>query len=282
MDIFLASLVVMLASLVGVIAVWRQLGTFIERNLSLLVSFSAGVFLLVAATLTLETLEHAATPELGVLWIVLGGIAVFAVFKLLPAFHHHHDEHAEQHAHSSLDARRILVSDALHNIGDGILLAAAFSVSGPLGWLTAASVFIHELVQEISEFFVLRSAGYSTRKALSLNFLVSGTILIGAVGGYFLLDLFEQLETPLLGLAAGAFFVVVAHDLVPHSVRASETTARYDKHLLAFFLGLLLMWGVNALIGHAHEQDVHDHESHEKMLHDADHEEHEHHDADGH
>ncbi len=91
-------------------------------------------------------------------------------------------------------------------------------------------MFVHELVQEVSEFFVLKQAGYSTKKALLTNFAVSSTILIGSIGGTFLLDTFSELELPLMGIAAGAFLVVVFQDLIPHSVRKAKAKASHLKH----------------------------------------------------
>jgi len=251
LEVSLASLLIMLASLVGAIFVWKQIGKIIERNLNFLVSFSAGVFLIIAYELTNETIEHAGSFQDGLLWITAGAVAILIAFRLLPTFHHHHDEKDnDSHSHSRIDARRILASDALHNIGDGILLAASFAVSVPLGIVTTLSIFVHELVQEVSEFFVLRQAGYSTKRALTLNFLVSGTILIGAVGGLYLLDQFEALEVPLLGIAAGSFLIVVVYDLIPHSVRTSQRKAQYFKHGVWFVVGLLLMFSINQFFVH--------------------------------
>jgi len=186
-EILLYSVLIMLASLVGVFSVWRRAGRAIERNLNLLVSFSAGVFIVIAYQLGIEVVEHSATLGSGLVWIVIGLLTVWLLFKFLPSSHHHHDEASETHPHSRLDARRIMASDALHNLGDGILLATSFAVSSSLGMLTALSIFVHELVQEISEFFVLRQAGYSTKSALILNFAISATVLLGALGGFFLL-----------------------------------------------------------------------------------------------
>ena len=250
MEIFLYSAIVMLASLVGVVFVWHKAGQIIERNLSFLVSFSAGVFIVIAYQLGTEAVEHSDTLGSGLVWIILGVLAVWLLFKSLPSFHHHHDEGLETHPHSRLDARRIMISDALHNMGDGILLATSFTVGSSLGVLTALSIFVHELVQEMSEFFVLRQAGYSTKKALVLNFAISGTILLGALGGFFLLESFEALEVPLLGLSSGAFLVVVLHDLIPHSVRASKQKNLYSKHLMWFLAGFVLMLVVNMFATH--------------------------------
>jgi zinc and cadmium transporter len=240
----------MVASLVGVFVIWQRIGKVIERNLSLLVSFSAGVILVIAYELGKEVVEHSSTPSLGFMWIVAGMLFIWLLFKLLPAVHHHHDENMEAELHSRLDARKILVSDALHNMGDGILLASSFAISSSFGMLTALSIFIHELAQETSEFFVLRQAGYSTKKALVLNFIISSTILLGALGGFFLLETFEIFETPLLGLASGAFLVVVLYDLIPHSITVSRYKNLYLKHVLLFIVGIFLMFGISLLTGH--------------------------------
>jgi zinc and cadmium transporter len=163
LEVIIFSFLIMLASLAGVASIWNRAGQAIERNLRFLVSFSAGVFLVVAYHLGREAVEHAETIGGGFLWILIGAVVIWLVFKIMPGFHHHHDEHEEDHPHSKIDARRILASDAIHNIGDGILLAAAFAVNIGLGVVTAISIFVHELVQEVSEFFVLRQAGFLPR-----------------------------------------------------------------------------------------------------------------------
>ena len=249
-SIIFYSFIVMLASLVGVFSVWKKAGEAIERNLHFLVSFSAGVFFIIAFELAKETFENSSSFGAGFLWVFAGALGIIAFFKFLPFFHHHHDESAEKTAHSIIDGRRILFSDALHNIGDGILLTASFGVDFKLGVITVVSVFIHELVQEISEFFILRRAGYSVKKALAVNFLFSATILIGAIGSFFLLETFESFEAPLLGIAAGSFLVVVGHDLIPHSIKNPTFKLDYKKHLVWFVVGLILMLVADSLLAH--------------------------------
>lgn len=258
---------VMLASLAGVLfAGWRAAG-FIAKHLDVLVSFSAGVFLVFAFGLATETVEHMGSLPHGLGWIFAGAVVVWLAVKLLPALHTH--GHGHEHAHNhGLDPRRLMLSDALHNVADGVFLAAAFTAGPVFGFAAAISIFVHEFLQEMAEFFVLRDAGYSVRRALALNFAVSSTILVGAVGGYYLLDLFEMLEAPLLGLAAGGVLVVVLHDLIPHSVRESISTAHYARHVLAFVVGIALMVGVNAALPHQHDEHSHDghvagHEDHD-------------------
>jgi zinc and cadmium transporter len=258
-EILLASFSVMLASLVGAISVWKTAGAFIERNMRYLVSFSAGVFVMVAWVLAEEVIEVSSTIGSGLLWIFVGVFIIFLFFSLFPTFHHHHDkESCDEDHHSRLDARRILASDALHNIGDGILLTSAFLVSTTLGILTTLSILVHEIIQEISEFFVLRQAGYSTKKALVTNFVVSGSILIGSLGSFFLIDTFHFLEAPIIGIAAGSFIVVVLFDLIPHSIRSSHGKKSYAYHIAWFILGVLLMTGVNSITAGSHVHCTYD------------------------
>ncbi len=263
--LLLSSVFIMLASLAGVITIWRKAGKFVENNLGLLISFSAGVFLVITYELVNETLEHAESLKAGLFWIFTGAIGVWLLFKLLPVLHHHDPKDGVcDHIIpvGKIDARRILIGDGIHNIGDGILLSAAFFTNFTLGLIATLSIFTHEVIQEISEFFVLRQAGYSTKKALKINFLVSSTILIGAIGGYFLLETFEILEVPLLGLSAGAFLIVVTQDLMPHSLKgAQESFSHLIKHLVWFFVGIAIIASIGFLTKdyHSHEKNHADH-----------------------
>lgn len=240
-EVLIASFLVMLVSLSGKLITWREAGPFIERNLHFFVSSAAGVLLVVIYQLSSEVIEHAGSITLGIPWIVAGSLVILVAFQYLPNFHHHHDAGAGDHTHSRIDANRILLSDGIHNIGDGVVIVAAFAASPFLGIASTMSIILHEMLQEISEFFVLRQAGLSTSRALTYNFLVSSTILIGAIGGYFLLEKFEALEVPLLGLAAGSYIIVVFHDLIPHSIDSVRERGHYRKHLLFFAVGAVCM-----------------------------------------
>lgn len=281
LPLVLLSLVIMSASLLGVLGIWHYAGSFIEKHLKFFVSFSAGIFLAVSYQLIAETFEIADTPLDAFLWIGGGVLGTLILFYILPAFHHHHDTSEESHPHSRLDARRILISDGVHNIGDGVLLTTTFLANPFLGMLTAGSIFVHELVQETSEFFVLREAGYKIKKALTVNLLVSTTILIGSLGSYFLLDTFAALQAPLLGIAGGSFLVVVLHDLIPHSVRHSKTKTHYATHALWFFVGVLVILSINMIVpGHVHEgehvEHGHEEEEYPEHGHENTHHEHDH------
>lgn len=241
LEVLAASFLVMLASLSGKLVVWRQAGPFVERHLHFFISFAAGVLLVVIYGVSLEIVEHAGSLARGLPWIGAGAALVLIGFRYLPHFHHHHDATEAGHTHTRIDANRILMSDGIHNVGDGVVIVAAFAASPILGIASTVSILVHEVLQEISEFFVLRGAGLSVRTALMYNFLVSSTILIGSVGGYFLLEQFAAIEVPLLGLAAGSYLIVVFHDLIPHSFNSARERGHYGKHVAFFITGIALM-----------------------------------------
>ncbi len=259
-EVLLAAFVVMLVSLTGILFVQKTAAAFLESKLSFLVSFSAGVFLVTAGGLGLEVFELVPSVWAGAGLIASGYILAWGLQALMPETHHHHDAHCVSGQGA---ARKLIVGDAIHNVADGVVLVVAFATSPALGLAVTASVVIHEALQEVSEFFVLRQAGYSVKKALAINFVVSSTILIGVVLGYFALASHE-LEIILLAVSAGFFLHVVMHDLLPKRSH-HESGAQFLKHLLLVLVGAVLMGSVANYLGESHghgEEEGHEEEVH--------------------
>lgn len=252
MEILVAAVCIMAASLVGVLFAARVAREFLSSRLSFLVSFSAGVFLVTSGALALEVFEIFAGHVWQGIGLILAGYGLaWFVETLMPESHHHHDPHEhDDHSHNKAGARKLLVGDAIHNISDGIILVPAFLVSPALGLAVTASIFIHETLQEISEFFVLKQAGYSTKRALLLNFLTSSTILVGVGISYFAVASHE-LEGILLAVAAGFFIHVVVHDLLPRRTH-HETLGSFLQHVMFVALGLVLMATISNALGESH------------------------------
>lgn len=249
-----AAFLVMLTSLIGVVFVSKTAQNFLQQRLSLLVAFSAGVFLVTAGALALEVLELADSLLIGVGLIVIGYALSWGLHALLPETHHHHEPNC--HRSHGRAAKKLIVGDSIHNVADGVILVVAFTVSPALGITATISVIIHEALQEISEFFVLRQAGYSVAKALSINFATSSTILIGVVLGYLALASHE-LELLLIALSSGFFLHVVLHDLLPKR-NEHQSINLFIKHLLFVLVGSLLMIGVVLALGESHVHGEHD------------------------
>jgi zinc and cadmium transporter len=243
----IAAFAVMFASLVGVIFSSRQLGNWMKSRLTYLATFSAGVLAVLAYHLIEEAFHEAASIPLVAGSIVIGVVALEIVHGLIPNAHHHHGE--PDHTHSAIDGRRVLLSDAVHNITDGFLIVSAFVTDWRIGIGATIGIMLHETVQEISEYFVLKHAGYSNRQALIYNFASSSSILIG-VAIAFILASSETLLSVLAALAAGGFLSVVIRDLVPDAVQSARTRGTWMQHVFALAIGVALMFALTVAIPH--------------------------------
>lgn len=231
-----------------------------KKNLKYLVTLSAGVFIAIVYGLLEEVIGHGEAPWYSILgWIALGVLVVEILSRLIPKAHHHHGDHHDDHPHGKIEARRMLLGDAMHNIADGLLLVPAFIADIRLGIFTAFAIFAHELVQEISEFFVLKEAGYTNKQAFIRNFMVSGTIFIGVALSLIVTSI-EVLEIPLLCFAAGGFIYIILRDLLPHTILSiKKENGSTTKHFAVGLIGILVMIFVSVVIPHEHpEEEYHE------------------------
>lgn len=251
--IYTAAFSIMLVSLSGVLFVSHFARRLLEQNISYLVSFAAGIFLVTASGLVLEAVQLLDSMLLTILIALVGYGVAWGLHRLMPETHHHHDESCHR---SHGGARRLLIGDGIHNVADGLMLVPAFLVSTSLGTVVTVSVLIHEMLQEVSEFFVLKESGYSTKKALIVNFLVSGTILIG-VGAGMVLSSTTTITAVLLALSSGFFAHVVLHDLLP-TKRVQQSQSAILPHLLLVAFGVIAMGTVSAYLHewHSHGDEL--------------------------
>ena len=248
----IAALAVMAMSFAGVIFTAGRLGAWMHRYLTYLATFSAGVFTLIAYHLANEAV-HEGGWIVGVGSVLFGAALMEGIHILIPTKHHHHG-HTGDHAHSHVDGRGVLISDAMHNIGDGILLVGAFASNLYIGIAATIGVLLHETVQEISEYFVLREAGHTNKGALIRNVLVSSTILIGFGIATFLSSM-DFLVAIISGVAAGGFISVILHDLMPHALASVRLHGGAFIHALAAIVGAVTMLGLQAILPHEETLD---------------------------
>jgi zinc and cadmium transporter len=253
-ETILGGIFITLISLSGLFFVTHKAKHWMFRNMKYLVSFAAGIFFMTAFSVAGETFELL-SPRIGVLAILIGFSFMWILHMILPETHHHHDHECTKHAKHNRGLK-IVIGDTVHNTADGIVLVTAFSVSTELGIFAAVSIFVHEFVQEISEFFVLRESGYSVRQALLINAVSALTIFIGIGIGMFLTETLS-IQGFLLGITAGIFFHIVVHDLFPFdSVRQIHKRNSW-KHLCLFLCGVCVLMGVGLMTphGHGHENE---------------------------
>lgn len=241
----------MLASLSGLIFLIKHFNEWLQANAKFVIVFSAGIFSVVSYNLLVEAFEFSVSTALTLIAVLIG----FFIFQVLEYFFpelHHHEEDGSHCVHSR---RKVIWGDALHNVGDGILLAFAFAVDVHVGMVAALGIFIHEFVQEISEFSILKLSGYSTKKALIVNFLVSAAIIPGIILGSYLIQI-EGLIGVLFGLAAGVFIHLVFADLIPQSIAHSKKDKKYFTYIFLLIAGVFVLLAVNEIGGgHSHGEE---------------------------
>jgi zinc and cadmium transporter len=182
------------------------------RLVPCLVAYATGT-LLGAAFLGMipQALEQA--PALAISSTVLAGIVLFFMLEKLVLWRHCHDSGCVIHAHQG--GRLILIGDAFHNFVDGIVIAAAFLTSIPVGIATSLAVIAHEIPQELGDFAILLASGMRRLRAFAYNLISSLATLPGVVLGWFWLDTMREAIPYILALSAASFIYIAVADLVP-------------------------------------------------------------------
>lgn len=238
--ILASTLVISLLSLAGVLTLTIK-KALLNRILILLVGFSAGA-LTGGAFLHLlpEALEQLKPGE--TFLCTLAGFTFFFLMERLFYWRHCHEGKCDVHAFTYLN----LFGDALHNFIDGLVIAASFIVSVPLGIATSIAVASHEIPQEIGDFGVLLYGGFSKFRALFYNLITALTAVLGGIAGYFLSAAVSGLAPMLLPITAGGFIYIAASDLVPE-LHKEKNNYKANLAFLLFILGVLFMWGMTFL-----------------------------------
>lgn len=231
--ILIATIANSLVGFIGVISLWLS-DRLMNKLLVLLMAFSAGTLLGGAFFhLLLEGVEKL-EPMAAMAYALIGFILFFFIESY---FHWHRCEHCE-HPFTYL----MLIGDGIHNLIDGLVIAASFFVSPWLGFVTSAMIIAHEVPQEMGLFGVLIYGKQKKPKALWYSFLAQSTCIIGGVIGYFLSARAEAFSNFLLPFAAGGFIYIAASDLIPEMHRLHEgNLKRALLSIIPFLLGIGLM-----------------------------------------
>ncbi len=206
------------------------------RVLPHLVSFATGALLGAAFLALLPRAFVGTTGESVGLTVLAGLLAFFMLEKAVLWRHCHHDE---CEAHGPGDKQRdaasgvlVLVGDGIHNLLDGVLIAAAFLTDFHLGVVTSVAVVAHEIPQEVGDLAVLLNAGFTRRRAFTINVLASLASVLGGVVAYFWLERTQELLPFVLAVAAASFVYVAVADLIPGLHRRVDGRASLFQILL--------------------------------------------------
>ena len=214
--LFYAILSIFLVSVVSLIGIFT-LSIKVERLknfLSLFVSFSAGALFGDAFIHLLpEAVESAGGFTLSVSLCAVSGVAIWFLIEKVVHWHHCHNITCKEGVGTF--AIMNLYGDVVHNMIDGLIIGASYTVSIPLGIATTVAVFLHEIPQEISDFGVLMHGGFSRKKALFYNFLTALSAFVGLVFVLVFSAYIDGFNAFVIPFAAGAFIYVAGADLIP-------------------------------------------------------------------
>jgi zinc and cadmium transporter len=224
------------------------------RMLSPMVSFAIGA-LLGAAFLAIlpHAFEIPGVDAHSVTLTVLCGILVFFLLEKMVIWRHCHTEDCEAHVPDMDKARHaasgnlILIGDGIHNMVDGVLIAAAFLTDVHLGVVTSIAVIAHEIPQELGDFAVLLHSGFSRGKALLYNILTSLTTVIGGVVAYYSLTVANRIVPYVLAIAASSFIYIAVADLIPGLHKRTEISATVQQVVLIAF-GVIVISVAHAML----------------------------------
>ena len=259
---------VLLATVTGgliavLVASWLAYKVF-AQYLHHMVSLSVGVLLSVALLHLLpeafETGVADAHVLFGLMLASLIGFFVLEKIALLRHSHHHEgDGHHHHKGHDRHEAGRggvlILIGSSLHNLCDGVLVAAAFLTDPLLGVLTAASIIIHEVPHKLGDFVVLLNAGLARRRAFSLILFTSLCSAVGGIIGYFVLQQAQQWVPYVLVVAASSFLYISVADLMPQ-MHERVSLADAVPQLLLVGVGVALIYSVTTVMHHGHDHEA--------------------------
>jgi len=238
--IILSVVIVSLISLIGIFFIFMR-KTKLDKLLIFLVAVSAGSLLGGAFLHLLPEIVDSGNFTLNTSFLILGGIVLFFIIENFIHWHHCHMTGTEKKEHPHHLGTMNLIGDGVHNLIDGLIIAAAYFVNIPLGIATTLAVIMHEIPQEIGDFGVLLYSGFTKSRALFFNFLSALTAMVGAIIGIILSGNSSGFVNFVIPIALGGFIYIAGSDLIPeiHKKQSEEFSLR---NLSGIILGILIMF----------------------------------------
>jgi zinc and cadmium transporter len=142
------------------------------------------------------------------------------------------DAHGHDHSRDGAAGVLVLIGDSIHNTLDGILIAAAFLTSVPLGLVTTLAVAAHEIPHRVGDFALLLHAGMSRQRAMFLNMATGLASVLGGIVAYFGLSKAQHALPYALALAAAGFLYIAVAGLIPGLHRRADPGTSLAQVLL--------------------------------------------------
>lgn len=206
------------------------------RAINLALPFGAGALLAAAFFDLLPESFELGEPRWLLMCVLVGFITFFVLERTASWFHRHHTHHDETKKQQNI---LVMIGDLLHNMIDGIAIAASFIVNPMTGFITVLAVSAHEIPKELGTFGILLSRGWNDRKVMVANILTACGTIVAATLTYFLDAALHLPEAELLALTAGFFIYVAASDIIPDIHEQPKRLGTIQAGVLLFSLILV-------------------------------------------
>lgn len=243
MDVIIViSLIAGLATCLGALFV-ILIGKPKDKTVSLLFGLAAGIMLAVVVLDLLPSALEEGTFRQTAIGFSLGIIIMLSLDLVLSQFFSPTKRHSNQEkTYFQKMGYLIAAGIALHDLPEGIAIAAGFSTQQNLGLVIALAIGLHNIPEGMATATPLRISGVKPMKIFLLNIIVSFFTPAGSLIGLFLLNISPDVVALLLALAAGAMTFIVKNELLPASRRRHPNYSTFGAIIgFMFILGLSLI-----------------------------------------
>ncbi|KAJ7476055.1 ZIP-like iron-zinc transporter [Mycena latifolia] len=171
---------------------------------------------------------------------------------------------------SKMSAYLNLFGDFVHNITDGLAMAASFYASPLIGATTTLACFAHEIPHEIADYSILIRSGFTKKQAMQSQFLTAVGAFVGTFIGiavhtatageggaarasadlaagvrqdaHGLLGTTVELSDLVIPFVAGGFLYIGAVAVLPTLLAESKSGAQAVREFVAMGFGVMSMF----------------------------------------
>jgi ZIP family zinc transporter len=215
LDVLSGSLLVLFATSAGALVVlaFRHVG---RRAYAALLAFSAGV--MAYSSVEMAAQAHSSLPGAALAASFIAGVALLiAMGRLLPHVHP-----SLKHGDAALPGRKAALvagSITIHNVPEGLAVAAAFAGSPSLGWMVAGSIALQDVPEGLMISAPLACYGMKMNRAILFGLLSGVVEFLSAIAGFAFLAFAAPLVPYALAFSAGAMGCVVLFELLPDAFK---------------------------------------------------------------
>ena len=229
--------VVSLISLIGITTISLS-AERMKRIVLLLVSFAVGALFGDSFIHLLPESYKRIDSNLVASGLVIAGMLAFFILEKFVCWRHCHLPEAGYRPPPVVYMN--LIGDGLHNVIDGIIIGASYSMSVSIGVATTIAVILHEIPQEMGDFGILIHGGLTRKTALILNFACATLAIFGCLITLIIGPQLKNSSLYVLPFTAGSFIYIAGSDLIPE-LNKEVTPSRSIQQFLAIAFGVLVM-----------------------------------------